>query len=56
MDGCQDARNAITIEEITCPKCGGIIEIFVKDGFLAADAICDVCGYVISAGSNLGEL
>lgn len=54
MDGCQEARNAITISEIPCPKCGGSIEVFIKDGFLAADAVCDTCGYVIAAGSSLG--
>ena len=52
MDGCQEARNAITIREIPCPRCGESLELFIKDGFLAADAICDSCGYVIPAGSN----
>lgn len=54
MDGCQEARNAITIGEVFCPKCGGSMEIFLKDGFLAADAVCDACGYRIAAGSSLG--
>ena len=54
MDGCQEARNAITIGEVSCPKCGGSMEIFLKDGFLAADAVCDACGYCIAAGSSLG--
>ena len=52
MDGCKEARNAITIREIPCPRCGESMELFIKDGFLAADAICDSCGYVIPAGSN----
>ena len=56
MDGCQEARSAITIEEIPCPKCGGSMEIFIKDGFLAADAVCDTCGYGIAAGASPGEI
>ncbi len=51
MDGCQEARNAITIEEVPCPRCGESVEVFIKDGFLAADAKCDSCGHVMSAGT-----
>ena len=46
MDGCQEARNAITITEVPCPQCGV--------GSLAADAVCDACGHVIPAGTNIG--
>lgn len=53
MDGCQEARNAITIVELPCPRCGSTMEAFVKDGFLAADAVCDDCGYTIPAGTNM---
>lgn len=53
MDGCQEARNAITITEVSCPKCGTSVEVFIRDGSLAADAICDTCGHVIPAGSNM---
>ena len=53
MDGCQEARNAITIAEIPCPKCGAGVEVFIRDGFLAADAVCDACSHVIPAGSNI---
>lgn len=52
MDGCQEARNAITITEVPCPQCGTSVEVFIRDGSLAADAICDTCGHVIPAGSN----
>ena len=41
MDGCQEARNAITIVEVPCPNCRGSMEFFIKDGFLAVDALCD---------------
>lgn len=52
MDGCQEARNAITIFEIPCPRCTGSIEFFIKDGFLAVDALCDTCGYTVPPGSS----
>ena len=54
MDGCQEARNAITITEVPCPQCGAEVEIFIRDGSLAADAVCDTCGHVIPAGTNIG--
>lgn len=54
MDGCQEARNAITITEVPCPQCGTSIEVFIRDGSLAVDALCDTCGYVIPVGSNMG--
>ena len=54
MDGCQEARNAITITEVPCPQCGAEVELFIRDGSLAADAVCDTCGHVIPAGTNMG--
>ena len=53
MDGCQEARNAVTITEVPCPQCGTGVEVFIRDSSLAADAICDTCGHVIPAGSNM---
>ena len=32
LNGCEDKRNAVTIEEVKCPKCGAEMEIYVKDG------------------------
>lgn len=34
MDGCQEARNAITITEVPCPQCGVGVEVFIRDGSL----------------------
>ena len=48
MDGCQEARNAITITEVPCPQCGVGVEVFIRD------AVCDACGHVIPAGTNIG--
>ena len=55
MDGCMEARAAITIGETPCPRCGESVETFVKDGTLAADAVCDACGCVIPAGQSPGK-
>ena len=52
MDGCMEARAAITISEVPCPQCGEGIEIFIKDGVLAADSVCEKCGWVIPAGAG----
>lgn len=56
MDACQEARNAITIREIPCPNCGESVEVFIKDGFISADTVCDACGYRITAGVNFEQL
>ena len=53
MDPCQEARNAITIKEVPCPQCGETVEVYIKDGFLAADVKCDACGCMLSAGAHL---
>lgn len=53
MDGCQEARYAVTIDEMPCPQCGESVEIFIRDGVLAVDAVCDACGHVIPAGSSV---
>lgn len=55
MDGCQEARNAITITEVPCPQCGVGVEVFIRDGSLAADAVCDACGHVIFATLSSDE-
>ncbi len=52
MEGCMEARAAITIKEIPCPNCGADMEEFIRDGALAADARCEACGYTIPAGTH----
>ena len=53
MDGCMEARAAVAISETPCPQCGEGMEIFIKDGILAVDAVCEKCGYSIPAGSAI---
>ncbi|MCD8023196.1 MAG: hypothetical protein LUF30_09590 [Lachnospiraceae bacterium] len=52
LAGCHNARNMVTIEEIQCPACGEIMEVFIRDGMIAADAICECCGYWTAAGEK----
>ncbi len=51
MDGCQEARMAVTIRDTDCPRCGESVEIYIRDGALAADSTCDACGYIFHAGT-----
>ena len=53
MDGCMEARMAVTIQEIPCPRCGEGVEIFLRDGALAADSVCEHCGCVLPAGARV---
>ena len=34
--------------------CGAEMETFIRDGSLAADAVCDACGHMIPASTNMG--
>ena len=45
LNGCEDKRNAVTIEEVKCPKCGAEMEIYVKDGKVEEESKCESCGY-----------
>lgn len=53
--GCHDTRTALTIRERSCPCCGGAVELFVRDGMLAAEARCEVCGFCWQAGTPAEE-
>ena len=48
FSGCTDARNMISIKEVKCPKCNADIEVFVRDGKIVGDSVCDNCGYTIN--------
>ena len=59
--GCQEGKGTPRLEEVKCPRCGSLVEVFVKlggaigeTGTLTADEVCD-CGYVLPAGSYLME-
>ena len=57
INGCQEGKGTPRLTEVKCPKCGEIVEVFVKmggavgeTGTLVSDEIC-VCGYILPAGS-----
>lgn len=56
MTGCHEARNAVTIAEVLCPRCGAVTEVFVKDGSICADSVCEECGCRIEQSTALEEL
>ncbi len=39
-----------------CLKCKGNMEVFMRDGMLAADARCESCGFSMEAGTKAEEL
>ncbi len=54
--GCQEGKGTPKLTEIVCPRCGEIMEVFVKmgggvteTGRLASDEACS-CGFVAEAG------
>jgi len=61
INGCQDGKATPRLVEVLCPKCGEIVEVFVKMGgafgqmgTLTADETC-VCGHVLEQGTYLTE-
>ena len=58
--GCQEGKGTPRLTEISCPRCGGVIEVFVKmgggvneTGRLVSDESCPKCGFVAQAGMPL---
>lgn len=57
ISGCQEGKGTPRLAEVKCPKCGRVVEVFVKmggaigkTGTLVADEVC-VCGHILPAGS-----
>ena len=55
--GCQEGKGTPRLAEVKCPRCGGIVEVFIKmggaigqTGTLVSDETC-TCGNVLPAGS-----
>ena len=53
LSGCQEARGMTTIEEVDCPKCGGVIEVFERGGLTVGDSVCEQCGFAIPGDVHL---
>ena len=61
INGCQEGKGTPRLVEVLCPRCGEIVEVFVKmggapgqTGTLAAPETC-VCGHILEAGTYLTE-
>ena len=59
--GCQEGKGTPRLEEVRCPACGEMVEVFVKmggnigqTGTLVADEVC-TCGYVLGSGTYATE-
>lgn len=57
LKGCQEGKGTPRLAEVKCPKCGELIEVFVKmggaigqTGTLVSDEKC-ACGNILPAGS-----
>ena len=57
INGCQEGKGTPRLTEVKCPRCGELVEVFVRmggpigeTGTLASDEACS-CGHVLHAGS-----
>ena len=57
IKGCQEGKGTPRLVEVKCPRCGEMVEVFVKmggaigkTGTLVASEEC-VCGHILPAGS-----
>lgn len=62
LNGCQEGKATPKLVEIKCPKCGEVLEVFVKmgsaagqTGTLAADEKCPKCDFVAEAGTSVSS-
>lgn len=53
LDGCQEGKHTPMIQEIICPTCGEIIEVFTRDGKTVTDSECPVCKYLVKEGTSI---
>ena len=59
--GCREGNATPKMAEAKCPRCGEMVEVFVKAGSvgrineLYTDETCPKCGYVFEAGTHLSE-
>lgn len=61
LDGCQEGKHTPKLVEVPCPRCGAMVELFVRmngphgeAGTLVQEERC-ACGFVFSAGSFAEE-
>ncbi|MBQ9911748.1 MAG: hypothetical protein IJM49_01820 [Firmicutes bacterium] len=61
--GCQEGKATAKLYEVSCPKCGAAVEVFVhmgggadKTGRTVYDEMCPACSHVIKAGTPKDSL
>ena len=55
LDGCVASKLTPILQEVKCPVCGELVEVFTKDGVINDTVKCDKCGYVFEEGKKLGR-
>ena len=50
LDGCEEKKRTPVLKEVKCPKCGEMVEVFLRDGRVVEDSECTECGHVIKEG------
>ena len=62
LDGCHEGKHTPKLLEVLCPKCGNVVEVFVKmgggpaeTGRIIHDETC-TCGHVIQSGTPAASL
>ena len=61
LNGCQEGKATPMLVEAACPRCGELMEIFVRmggeigrTGRLVEKSICEKCGYEAEADTDAG--
>lgn len=62
LRGCQEGKATPKMVEVKCPKCGEIMEVFVRmggglgeTGKLVSDEKCAGCDFVAEAGTPVSD-
>lgn len=57
LNGCQEGKGTPRLVEVLCPKCGEVLEAFIRmggpigqTGTLVSDEVCP-CGHILPAGT-----
>ncbi len=62
LNGCQEGKATPKLMEVACPKCGALMEIFVRmggeigrTGTLVEKSVCEMCGYEAEDGTGADQ-
>ena len=58
LAGCQEGKATPMLVEVKCPRCGAMLEIFIRlggdlgeTGTLTVDTECEACSFIAGAGT-----